>query len=103
MVWKIQLIGSSAVSWWFEIEYTTEYASSRTWYAPILQVGTSIGKVRPEWDFDLPTGTNIQFRITNDEGVNWYDAVNGQELSFPSDTASTDIQYAITFSTDNSI
>ena len=103
LIWKIQLIGSSAVSWWFEIEYATEYASSGTWYAPILQVGTSIGKVRPEWDFNLPTGTNIQLRVTNDEGVNWYDALNGQELSFPSDTASTDIQYAITFSTDNSI
>ena len=37
LVWKATLIGSTAVSWWVDLEYSTEYESSGTWVSHLDQ------------------------------------------------------------------
>jgi hypothetical protein len=59
LVWKAQLIGSTAVSWWVDVEYSTEYAPSGSWTSPPLTTGTRVGKVRPSWVADVPASSLI--------------------------------------------
>ena len=101
LIWKAQLIGSTAVSWWIDLEYSSEYSLSGTWFSEVLQVGTSVGKVRPVWDSDEPAGTLVEIKVTNDQGNTWYDAINGIELSFPGNTASSTIQYSATLNSND--
>jgi hypothetical protein len=104
LVWKAQLIGSTAVSWWVDVEYSTEYSPSGSWTSPPYTTGTKVGKVRPNWIADVPSGTSISVQVSNDNGSTWLPAMNHQEVSFPSTEAGDTIRYAVSLSTtDNSL
>ena len=102
LVWKAQLIGSTAVSWWVDVEYATEYTTSGSWTSTPLVTGTKVGKVRPNWQADVPAGTSILVQVSNDNGSSWLPALNNQEVSFPSTEAGDTIRYAISMSTSDS-
>ncbi|MBI20576.1 MAG: hypothetical protein CMB73_08420 [Euryarchaeota archaeon] len=102
LVWKAKLIGSTAVSWWVELEYSTEYEASGSWVSPHKQTGTKVGKVRPVWVADVPAGTDVNVMVSNNNGTTWEDASNGQELSFPGDDAGQILKYAVFLSTTDS-
>ena len=95
LVWKAQLIGSSAVSWWIDIEYATAYQTSGDWTSPHFNAGTKVGKVRPQWTADVPAGTSLQVVVSNDNGSTWLDATNNQERSFPTEAAGSTLRYAV--------
>ena len=99
LVWKAQLIGSTAVSWWVDIEYATAYQTSGDWTAPHFNTGTKVGKVRPQWTADVPTGTTLQVVVSNDNGTTWLDATNNQETSFPTEAAGNTLRYAVFMTT----
>ena len=104
LVWKAQLIGSTAVSWWVDIEYATAYASTGDWTSPPFNTGTKVGKVRPQWTADVPGGTTMQVVVSNDNGSTWLDASNGAETSFPTEAAGNTLRYAVFMSSsDNSL
>ena len=96
LIWKAQLIGSSAVSWWVNINYYTAYSASGTWVSDYFPTGTDVGKVRPEWIQNNPLGTTVDVRVSNDNGTNWLTAQNNQEVSFPSMTAGNFLKFEIT-------
>ena len=96
LIWKAQLIGSSAVSWWVNIDYYTAYSSSGTWVSDYFQTGTKVGKVRPEWVENNPLGTTVDVRVSNDNGTSWLAAQNNQEISFPSINAGDALRFEIT-------
>tara|TARA_B100001093_G_scaffold78817_3_gene70077 strand:- start:18306 stop:23729 length:5424 start_codon:yes stop_codon:yes gene_type:complete len=98
LVWKAQLIGSTAVSWWVDVEYSTEYLQSGSWTSSPLTTGTKVGKVRPSWVADVPVGTSVLVQVSNDNGSSWLPATNNQEVSFPSTEAGDTIRYAVTMS-----
>tara|TARA_B110000483_G_scaffold24056_1_gene28268 strand:- start:2449 stop:7851 length:5403 start_codon:yes stop_codon:yes gene_type:complete len=99
LVWKAQLIGSTSVSWWVDVEYSTEYTPSGSWTSPPHTTGTKVGKVRPNWIADVPSGTSISVQVSNDNGSTWLPAMNHQEVSFPSTEAGDTIRYAVSLST----
>ncbi|HJL97059.1 MAG TPA: hypothetical protein QF401_02800, partial [Candidatus Poseidoniaceae archaeon] len=99
LVWKAQLIGSTAVSWWVDVEYSTEYALSGSWTSPPHSTGTKVGKVRPNWVADVPSGTTFEVKVSNDNGTTWLEAINNQEVSFPSTGAGDKIRYAVILKT----
>ncbi len=101
LVWKAQLIGSTAVSWWVELEYATEYQPSGDWTSPHFNTGTKVGKVRPVWVADEPAGTSISVMVSNDNGTNWVQAPNNQESSFSTEGAGNTLKYAIFFTTND--
>ena len=98
LVWKAKLIGFTAVSWWVELEYSTEYEASGSWVASQTS-RTKVGKVRPVWVADVPAGTDVNVMVSNNNGTTWEDASNGQELSFPGDDAGQILKYAVFLST----
>ena len=69
LVWKMQLIGSSAVSWWISLEYATSYQNSGDWTSKKVATGTNVGKVRAVWIADEPSSTNISVMVSNDNGT----------------------------------
>ncbi len=95
LVWKAQLIGTTAVSWWVDLEYSTTYASSGSWISPYYPTGTKVGKVRPVWVSDEPSGSTVQVMVSNDNGTTWLPAINGQETSFSTDGAGDILRYTI--------
>ncbi|MBQ70380.1 MAG: hypothetical protein CMA65_02690 [Euryarchaeota archaeon] len=101
LVWKAQLIGSTAVSWWVDIDASTQYATSGDWTSPYYNTGTKVGKVRPTWVADLPAGTSLQVVVSNDNGSTWLDAENNVETSFSTDAAGNTLRYAIFLTTNN--
>jgi hypothetical protein len=101
LVWKAQLIGSTAVSWWVDIEYATAYASSGDWTSPHFNTGTKVGKVRPQWVADVPSGTTLSVQVSNDNGTTWLDATNNAETSFSTEAAGNTLRYAIVMSTND--
>ena len=101
LVWKAQLIGSTAVSWWVDIDTATAYTASGDWTSPYYNTGTKVGKVRPAWVADTPAGTTIQVVVSNDNGSTWLDAENNVETSFSTDTAGNTLRYAIFMTTNN--
>ena len=76
LVWKATLIGSTAVSWWVDLEYATEYESSGTWISPAKPTGTKVGKVRPVWVATTDAATDITVQVSNDDGSTWQPAAN---------------------------
>ena len=100
LVWKAQLIGSTAVSWWVDLQYATAYEASGDWTSPHFNTGTKVGKVRPQWTADVPSGTTLQVVVSNDNGSTWLDATNGGETSFSTDAAGNTLRYAV-FMTSN--
>ena len=101
LVWKAQLIGSTAVSWWIDIDSSTQYALSGDWTSPYYNTGTKVGKVRPTWVADVPTGTTLQVVVSNDNGSTWLDAQNNVETSFSTDAAGNTLRYAIFLTTND--
>ena len=99
MVWKAQLIGSTAVSWWVDVEYATEYTTSGSWTSSPFTTGTKVGKVRPSWVADIPASSTVQVQVSNDNGSSWLPALNNQEVSFPSTESGDTIRYAVTMTT----
>ena len=99
LLWKAQLIGSTAVSWWVDVEMATSYVASGSWTSDPFTAGTKVGKVRPLWVATEPTGTSLQIQVSNDNGSTWLPAVNGQEVSFTADEAGSTVRYAISMST----
>ena len=96
LVWKATLIGSTAVSWWVDLEYATEYESSGTWTSPPKPTGTKVGKVRPVWTATTDAATSITVQVSNDDGSTWKSADNLVETSFSTDGAGNVLRYAVT-------
>lgn len=99
LIWKAQLIGSTAVSWWIDIEYSTAYETSGNWLSPSFNTGTKVGKVRPQWIADVPSQTSIEVKVSNDNGTTWLDASNNQERSFSTQAAGNTLRYAVFYET----
>jgi hypothetical protein len=103
LVWKAQLIGSTAVSWWVDLDYYTSYSSSGTWTSDYFPTGTKVGKVRPEWVTSMPAGTSVDVQVSNDNGTNWLSALNNQEVNFPAESAGDILKFEITLNSVNRI
>ena len=104
LVWKMQLIGSSAVSWWVSLEYATSYQSSGDWTSQKVSTGTNVGKVRAVWSGDEPSSTTIEVMVSNDNGSTWESAENNVEVSFSTQGAGNELLYSIMMSsTDDSV
>ena len=101
LIWKAQLIGSTAVSWWVNLDYYTSYSSSGTWTSDFYATGTKVGKVRPEWVADVPIGSSIDVKVSNDNGTNWLSALNNQEVNFPTEGSGDILRFQITISSSN--
>ena len=101
LVWKAQLIGSTAVSWWVDLDYYTSYSSSGTWTSDFYATGTKVGKVRPEWVANMPAGTSVDVKVSNDNGTNWLSALNNQEVNFPTEGSGDVLKFEITLSSSN--
>ncbi|MEE2812087.1 MAG: hypothetical protein VX320_02600 [Candidatus Thermoplasmatota archaeon] len=69
--WKVQLVGTTAVSWWVSIEHTSAYKSTGEWVSPNTLTGTQVGQMRAQWSSTEPSGTEIGIKVTNDGGQNW--------------------------------
>ena len=80
--WKVQLVGTTAVSWWVSINHATEYDGAGEWTSPTLQTGTQVGKMRATWTDDTPTNTGVSVLISNDNGQNWVQALNNVEVDW---------------------
>lgn len=102
LVWKAQLIGSTAVSWWVDLQYSTDYTNSGSWLSPFFSTGTKVGKVRPVWVSDEPSSSTVQVMVSNDNGTTWLPVVNGQETSFSTDGAGDILRYTIDMTTSDS-
>jgi len=99
LVWKMQLIGSSAVSWWMSLEYATAYSTTGDWTSQRVSTGTNVGKVRAVWTSDEPTTTEVTVKVSNDNGSTWEDALNNQEVSFSTQGGGNEILYSVLMST----
>ena len=99
LVWKAQLIGSTAVSWWVDIEAATQYTTSGDWTSVPFNTGTKVGKVRPAWVSDEPAGTTIDVMVSNDNGSSWLGAQNNAETSFSTEAAGNTLRFAIFMTT----
>ena len=99
LIWKIQLIGSSAISWWVDLEYATSYESSGDWTSKWKSTGTKGGKVRPVWTEVLPQGTDVQVFVSNDNGSTWLEGENGQEVSFSTSGAGNQLRWNLQLTT----
>jgi len=69
--WKVQLVGTTAVSWWVSIEHTSAYKSTGQWVSTNFPTGTQVGQMRAQWSSTEPAGTNIGIKVSNDGGQNW--------------------------------
>jgi len=101
--WKVQLVGTTAVSWWVNIEYSTEYTSSGEWLSPTLTTGTQVGHMRAEWVSDEPAGTEIGIMVSNDDGVNWLWAQNNVDIDWGNQVGNKLVYNVVLNSTDNSM
>ena len=80
--WKLELIGSTAVSWWSSVEYSTGYESIGDWTSELVQTGTEIGRVRATWIADVPSDSSIEVHVSADNGTNWQVIENNVEVQF---------------------
>ena len=102
LVWKMQLIGSSAVSWWISLEYATSYHSTGDWTSQKVSTGTNVGKVRAVWSADEPSSSSISVKVSNDNGTSWEDATNNVEVSFSTQGAGNELLYSVLMGTSDS-
>ena len=103
LTWKMQLIGSSAVSWWMTMEYSTSYETSGDWTSETISTGTNVGKVRAVWTEDTPSSGSVSVMVSNDNGSTWEDAQNNQEVSFSTQGGGNELLYAILLDSNNSL
>ena len=101
LVWKMQLIGSSAVSWWISLEYATSYHSTGHWTSQKVSTGTNVGKVRAVWSSDVPSPSFISAKVSNDNGSSWENATNNVEVSFSTLGAGNELLYSIFMETND--
>jgi len=80
--WKVQLVGTTAVSWWVSIDYASEYQTAGEWESPVLSTGTQVGRMRATWTSTEPTGTAAAVMVSNDDGQNWVFAENDVEIDW---------------------
>ena len=80
--WKVQLVGTTAVSWWVSIDYASEYETAGEWESPVLSTGTQVGRMRATWAATEPTGTTAAVMVSNDDGQNWVFAENDVEIDW---------------------
>ena len=80
--WKVQLVGTTAVSWWVSIDYASEYESAGEWESPTLSTGTQVGRMRATWTATEPSGTAAAVWVSNDEGQSWVSAENDVEIDW---------------------
>ena len=80
--WKVQLVGTTAVSWWVSVDYASEYETAGEWESPTLSTGTQVGRMRATWTATEPTGTTAAVMVSNDEGQNWVYADNDVEIDW---------------------
>ena len=95
--WKAQLIGSSAVSWWVNLQYSSSYNQVGTWTSPQFPTGTEIGLVRPIWSADVPSDTELKVFVSNNNGADWDEVPNNADWSFTSN--GSQLRYSITMET----
>ena len=98
--WKAQLIGSSAVSWWADLQYAEAYASTGSWTSPSFPTGTEIGLVKPVWSADVPSGTEMKVFVSNNNGSDWDEVPNNTDWSFTSN--GSQLRYSIQMESTNS-
>ena len=98
--WKLQLVGGTAVSWWVNMEYGTEFATSGSWTSPVIPTGTQVGTMRPQWTSTTPTGTSMSVEVSNDNGSNWHSATNNQLIELQ--VQGSKLMYKIDFTTNDS-
>ncbi len=82
LLWKAVLIGSSAVSWWVDLEYSTEYSTSGSWTSSTLNTGTQVGRAVVNLSTDLPAGTTIDVMISQNNGTSWQTVTSGTDIIF---------------------
>ena len=99
LVWKMQLIGSSAVSWWISMEYATSYEVTGDWTSQTISTGTNVGKVRAVWSADVPSVSSITVKVSNDNGSTWEDATNNVEVSFSTQGGGNELLYSVLMGT----
>ena len=102
LIWKMQLIGSSAVSWWMTMEYSTSYEMTGDWTSTTISTGTNVGKVRAVWTEDTPSSGSVSVMVSNDNGSSWEDAENNREVSFSTQGGGNELLYAILLDSNNS-
>ena len=102
LVWKMQLIGSSAVSWWVSLEYATSYQTSGDWTSQKVSTGTNVGKVRAVWNSDEPASSSISVMVSNNNGSTWEQAENNIEVSFSTSGAGNELLYSVVLGTSDS-
>jgi hypothetical protein len=95
--WKLQLVGSSAVSWWVAMEYATAYQSSGSWISPPIATGTQVGRMQPQWVATVPASTSMSVEVSNDNGTNWQGATNDQMVEFTGQ--GNQLKYRVTMTT----
>ena len=99
--WKVQLVGTTAISWWVSIDYASEYESAGEWESPVLSTGTQVGKMRAAWTATEPTGTTAAVWVSNDEGQNWVLAENDVEIDWGTSVGNK-LVYKIALNTNDS-
>ena len=102
LIWKLQLIGSSAVSWWVSLEYATSYESNGDWTSSLVNTGTDVGKARAVWVEDISSTGSIFVLVSNDNGTSWEPASNNIEVNFPTSAAGDQILYSISLASSDS-
>ena len=95
--WKLQLVGSSAVSWWVSMEYATAYQTSGSWTSAPISTGTQVGRMQPQWTANVPASTSMSVDVSNNNGTDWQSATNGQMVEFSSQ--GNLLKYRVTMST----
>jgi hypothetical protein len=101
--WKVQLVGTTAVSWWVNIEFATEYSTAGEWMSPTLSTGTQVGKMRAEWTSIEPVGTTVGVMISNDNGQSWVWAQNNIEVDWGTGVGNKLVYNLVLNSTDSTI
>ncbi|SVC84813.1 uncharacterized protein METZ01_LOCUS337667, partial [marine metagenome] len=99
--WKVQLVGTTAVSWWVSIDYASEYESAGEWQSPTLSTGTQVGRMRATWVATEPSGTTAAIWVSNDEGQSWVSAENNVEIDWGTNVGNK-LVYKIALNTSDS-
>ncbi|MDP6899234.1 MAG: hypothetical protein QGF94_00145 [Candidatus Thalassarchaeaceae archaeon] len=101
--WKVQLVGTTAVSWWTSIEYASSYAALGEWESPMLPTGTQVGHMRAQWSSIEPTGTGVGVMVSNDDGQNWIWAENNVDIDWGTNVGNKLVYKVSLNTTDNTI
>ena len=101
--WKVQLVGTTAVSWWVDIEYASAYQTAGQWQSPTLPTGTQVGQMRAQWVSSTPSGTSIGIMVSNDDGQSWVWAENNIEVDWGTNVGNKLVYNVVLNSTDDGV